>query len=244
MFVIELTFNYLVHSKGMFLIQLDLVVSVAFRINTLSTQDKTVQTVTSVSSTSPTKLLTMELFVMIILMVLAFCVGLLVSMCVLLYFILFRTQDKHMDVTTTTGSEPSTFVHFPSPGLTPFRATRPTVNFAGALEDSMASTMSFGRILAHHQINSLEQGLQNILSLHENTYIESLVRGGGIDLRRTIVDHGVIDKRFYPTRRLFNSVDGCHVGNRLPTIADMPDLPEVHSRGSISNQSSSSSLEA
>ena len=187
---------------------------------------------------------------MIILMVLAFCLGLLVSMCVLLYFILFRTPHKHMDITTTTGmSEPSTFVHFPSPGLTPYRATRqPSVSFAGTLEDSMASTMSFGRILAHHQINSLEQGLQNILSLHqEKTYIESLVRGGGIDLRRTIMDAGVIDKRFYPTRtRLFQSVDGsCHVGTRqLPTIVDMPDLPEVHTQGSLSNQSSASTLEA
>ena len=171
---------YLLHSKGMFMIQLDLLVSGGtFHINTLSTQDKTVATVTgSVSSTSPTKLLsllTMELYVMIILMVLAFCLGLLVSMCVLLYFILFRRQDKHMDITTTTGmSDPSTFVHFPSPGLTPFRTKRPSVNFAGALEESMASTMSFGRILAHNQINSLEQGLQNILSLHENTYIDSL----------------------------------------------------------------------
>ena len=206
--------------------------------------------VQTVSSVSPTKLLTMELYVMIILMVLAFCLGLLVSMCVLLYFILFRTPHKHMDITTTTGmSEPSTFVHFPSPGLTPYRATRqPSVSFAGTLEDSMASTMSFGRILAHHQINSLEQGLQNILSLHEKTYIESLVRGGGIDLRRTIMDHGVIDKRFYPTRtRLFQSVDGYHVGltrQQLPTIADMPDLPEVHTQGSLSNQSSASSLEA
>ena len=201
--------------------------------------------VQTVSSVSPTKLLTMELYVMIILMVLAFCLGLLVSMCVLLYFILFRTPHKHMDITTTTGmSEPSTFVHFPSPGLTPYRATRqPSVSFAGTLEDSMASTMSFGRILAHHQINSLEQGLQNILSHHEKTYIESLVRGRGIDLPRTIVDHGsVIDKRFYPTRtRLFQSVDGTR---QHPTIADMPELPEVHTQGNISNQSSTSSLEA
>ena len=148
-------------------------------------------------------------------MVLAFCVGLLVSTCYLLYFLLFKRQVKP---DTTTRSDPSTFVHFPSPGLTPFTSTRPSHIFTSSLEDSLGSTMSFGRILANRQMNTLEFGLKSVLALHQQAYHESLVKGG-VDLHKTISGRSIFEKK-YPTRRLFQST--------LPTIADVPELPEVH----------------
>ena len=100
----------------------------------------------------------------------------------------------------------------------------------------MSSTMSFGRILAQNNNNSLDASLHNVLALHKATYIESLVRGG-VDLRNTIGDRRVVDKRLYPTRRLFYSVDSCsHVGKRLPTIIDVLELPEVHTQRNITSQ--------
>ena len=160
----------------------------------------------------------MDLYITILLMVLAFCVGLLISTCCLLYFLLFKRKVKP---DTTIRSDPSTFVHFPSPGLTPFRSSHPSLKFVGSLEDSLPSAMSFGRILEHHQMNTLELALQNVLALHEqHTYIESIV-GRKTDLSTTISNRQIVDKR-YPTRQLFHST--------LPTIVDVPELPEVHNK--------------
>ena len=78
--------------------------------------------------------------------------------------------------------------------------------------------MSFGRILAHRQSNSLELGLQHVLVQHKQAYLESLVKGG-VDLRKTIGDRSIMEKK-YPNRRLFRST--------LPTIADLPEPPKVH----------------
>ena len=179
-------------------------------------QNSVNNTLTSVTSTISSLLPTMDLYLTIFLMVLAFCVGLLVSTSCLLYFILFQRQVKP---DTTIKSDPSTFVHFPSPGLTPFTSTRPTpIIFTRSLEDSLGSTMSFGRILANRQMNTLELGLQNVLTQNEQVYLESLVKSG-IDLSKTITDRQMLEKR-YPTRRLFHST--------LPTIVDVPELPEVH----------------
>ena len=172
-------------------------------------------TVTSVTSTTSIKLFNMDLYLTILLMVLAFCVGLMVSTCCLIYFIFFKKQVKP---DTTTSTDPSTFVHFPSPGLTPFKHSRPNFTFSSSFEDSFGSTMSFGRVLKYHQNNSLELGLQNVLALHKQAYLESLVKGG-VDIRKSLGDRSIMEKK-YPTRRLFHST--------LPTIADVPELPEVH----------------
>ena len=81
----------------------------------------------------------------------------------------------------------------------------------------MGSTMSFGRILANRQMNTLELGLQNVLTQNEQIYLESLVKSG-IDLRKTITDRQMLERR-YPTRRLFHST--------LPTIVDVPELVPI-----------------
>ena len=166
---------------------------------------------TSVISATVTCLLTMDLYLAILLMILAFCVGLIAATCCLLYFLLFKRQVKP---DTTIKTDPSTFVHFPSPGLTPFNSTRPSIIFSSSLEDSLGSTMSFGRILANHQANILEHGLQNILAVHEQAYLESLEKGG-VDMRKTLGHRRMLEKR-YPTKQLFHST--------LPTIADVPKV--------------------